>query len=637
MYQLPDKHTWIAENIVSNSVIDKPRRPNLKNIQFQKVVRKTRLTLVMMGCWGVYFAPYNIARLSALTKEAGYGTKSFDFNIELYRDLNAIGVEAWASNNCFWWLDQEEYYDKLHEQSLPFLELYLKQIVESAPDVLGFSVYDTNIVPTTWMIKEIKKLLPTVKIILGGPSCHSSTFEPIPEVDHWVAGEGEQVLLDFLEDIENQVPVIERKLGSTYGNVRVDLDSLPFPDYSDFDLDKYTNGTGISSEISRGCVAKCTFCTETWFWKYRDRQSHSILDEIEFQVKNYGINFVWFIDSLVNGNLKELRKFAIGIQQRKINLSWMGYARCDERMDLSYFKDLAASGCNHLSFGVESGSQKVLDIMKKNITVEGVHNNLRDCKLARIQTHVNWIVGYVGEDHEAFAHSLNLLWNTRNHIDIISTGMTLGIKEGSGSVLDTQRETFNVSGPTTNFCGWWYSLDWTNTKLHRLIRLRLTNIWLKVCSSNGTIINSQDRATVYTLNYSKDNLVDFLEYEQFDYHIIDTRMENFGDTVVNEVWAFLRLMYRAVGAFEFELDFSRDLDIAEFGEWLIAPDFTASYQFRIDKDGNWTAKFDNQFVCADPYYRGTSKDFEFDWTGTGQWSRDIKPFPRKVTYALTPQ
>jgi hypothetical protein len=96
-------------------------------------------------------------------------------------------------------------------------------------------------------------------------------------------------------------------------------------------------------------------------------------------------------------------------------------------------------------------------------------------------------------------------------------------------------------------------------------------------------------------------------------------------------------MHRAVGAFEFELDFSRDLDIAEFGEWLIAPDFTASYQFNIDNNGNWTAKFDNQFVCADPYYRGTSKDFEFDWTGTGQWSRNINPFPRKVTYTLTPQ
>ena len=619
----PDKHTWIVENIIANTIPTKTRKQNLAAIKYQQVTRKTRVVLAMMGCWGVYFAPYSIARLSALTKEAGFYTKSFDFNVELYHDLKSVGIDAWHSNNYYWWIDRNEYFLRLHRESQPFLEKYIDQIVAAEPDVVGFSLYNTNKLPTEWTIRELRKRLPNVKIIMGGPSCHDSLFVPIPEVDHWVAGEGEQVLLDYLENIENGIAVTERKLGGTYGSVRVDIDSLPFPDYTDFDLTKYIKGNGISSEISRGCVAKCTFCTETWFWKYRDRQAHSILDEIEYQVKTYGIDFVWFIDSLVNGNLNELRKFAVGIKQRKIKIKWMGYARCNDRMDLAYIQDLKDSGCVHLSFGIESGSQKVLNIMKKNVTIAAIHNNLRDCKKVGIETHANWIVGYVGEDIEAQAHSLNLLWNNRNNIDVISTGTTLGIQAGTNSVLDLERDKYKISDSKNNFCGWWYSLDWSNTKLHRLIRLRLTNIWLKVCRNHGTIFNGQDRPTVFTLDYDKANIQDQIEYENFDYNIIQTYQGAFADTVVNEIWSFLRMMYRTAGAFEFSIEFSRELDIEEFGEWLIAPNFTASYWFKIDAEGNWAAKFDNKFVLDDQWYFGESKDFEHYWEGTGIWDNSM--------------
>ena len=147
--------------------------------------------------------------------------------------------------------------------------------------------------------------------------------------------------------------------------VRLDLDSLPFPDYSDFDFSEYQMPNGASSELSRGCVAKCVFCTEVHFWKYRGRMAGSILNEIEYQYRTHGIDFVWFIDSLVNGNLKELRAFALGVVERGLKIRWQGYARCDGRMDLEYFKDLKDSGCHQLNYGVESGSQRVLDDMKK--------------------------------------------------------------------------------------------------------------------------------------------------------------------------------------------------------------------------------------------------------------------------------
>jgi hypothetical protein len=83
------------------------------------------------------------------------------------------------------------------------------------------------------------------------------------------------------------------------------------------------------------------------------------------------------------------------------------------------------------------------------------------------------------------------------------------------------------------------------------------------------------------------------------------------------------MMYRTAGAFEFSIEFSRELDIEEFGEWLIAPNFIASYWFKIDAEGNWAAKFDNKFVLDDKWYFGESKDFEHYWEGTGIWDNSM--------------
>ena len=84
---------------------------------------------------------------------------------------------------------------------------------------------------------------------------------------------------------------------------------------------------------------------------------------------------MWFIDSLINGNVKELRAFALALTAKNIKMRWTGYARCDGRMDDAYFKDIAEGGCIMLNFGCESGSQKVLDDMAKGVTIKEMEDN----------------------------------------------------------------------------------------------------------------------------------------------------------------------------------------------------------------------------------------------------------------------
>ena len=617
---MQDKHTWLAENILPKT-LGKPKRKNLASVEYTKVTRKTKFVLGILGCWGVYFPPYNLARLSALTRGAGYETKVFDFNVESYHALKPHNLhKAWDSTNFHWW-HRDDYYQRIHEKYEPLMRSFIDRILAENPDVLGLSIYDTNVLPSEWLVNEIKKIRPELKIIVGGPNCHDPGYEPCPAIDHYVAGEGEQILLDYLEKVENDIPVTERKLGSTYAMSRIDIDSLPFPDYTDYDFSLYTSSFGISAEISRGCVAKCSFCKETWFWKYRDRNSIRILDEIETQYRQYGVNFIWFIDSLTNGNLKELREFCKGVVERGLDIKWMGYARCDGRMDLEYYQDLKASGCVNLSYGIESGSQKVLNLMRKAIKIEEVNENLINASKVGIFSHANWIIGAPGEDIQAMAHSMNLVWNHRNRIGGISPGATLG--DSKQTDYEFNRDRYSMSPWDKLFLHKWWSLDWTNTKVHRFIRLKLFNIWLVVCKDYGTIKNNQYRENIkdcYTLKFDdEDTIVDSVPYEDIDHNIMKPEFNEFADTLVNEIWGFARMLWRAKGGFELSMKFVSEDDISDFGSDL-ADNYDAAHYIKVDSEGNFYAKHTYTFKHTGEWWMQGSKSFEYEWEGTGKWN-----------------
>jgi hypothetical protein len=281
-----DKDTWIAENLFPKQ--DNVRKPrlNVKSVDLFNATRKTKFTLCVLGSWAIYTPPYNIARLSSLAREAGYATKTYDFNVESHyalKDANPELADAWNGANYFWWQDPE-YYKRIHPTYKPFLQKYLKILLADDPDIIGFSCYYTNILATKWMIDAIKSRRPDITIILGGPECHESNFKKPEGADYIFVVESEQNILDFLNNWEDGIKPATDFIGGLYSDTRIDIDSLPYPDYSDFDLDKYWGRGSICAEISRGCIAKCSYCTEVYYWKFRDRGALTVVDELEHQV-----------------------------------------------------------------------------------------------------------------------------------------------------------------------------------------------------------------------------------------------------------------------------------------------------------------------------------------------------------------
>lgn len=618
----------------------RPRpQSNLTAVEIKPATRRTKISLVIMPKWAIFFAPYGLARITSVTRAAGYATSTHDFNVETYRRLEKILPSEESpyhghGSSDFLWLDGM-YERRVEPYIKSMLEEYLDRILADEPDVVGFTMYYTNDKPTRWMAQQIKERAPNIVLIAGGSQMQWTKHleDPYPEMDYIVRGEGEEIILDLLEKIESGNRPGHKLLVADKSK-RIDLDQLPFPDYSDMDLDSYAIPNAISSELSRGCVAKCVYCPETLFWKYRSRQAMPILEEVEHQYNTYGTNVFWFLDSLVNGNINELRAFALGVVERNLDIKWQGYARCDSRMDYEYLQDLVNGGCTRLDYGIESGSQRVLDAMKKNVQVETIEKNMRDGAKAGIRHFTQWMTCFANERANDIAHSMTLAWRiqTYNLDDMARGTMNVGINE-----IDEKRDQYGLDH--RHLFGQWTSKDFDLTKIHRLIRFKTFNIFI----SQMPHYSPRDWGRppgldqTYSIKYDQpirpqdlENYLD-LSYEDFDYEIIKSPALDwtFSRTLVNEVWPLIRTLWRSrkKTGMEISLTFDPHWDMEHFGPRL-AEGLTANYYFKIDDQGHWKSQCCFQFRpdagnifhpwSPNPGER-TDFNIDLDWQGEGVW------------------
>ena len=545
-----------------------------------------RIALVCCPSWSVDFPPYNISLLKAILKQNGHEVKNFDFNIQTYQFLTKGDTDYWEGQNYFHWQGKV-----FNEGILPKINHLIDELVDSIleykPDFIGFTIFDTSISCTIFVVEKIRKKDSSVKIIFGGPQCFNggeSMFLGL--ADYVVTGEGEISILEPLKYPKNRIiqpPAFTK------------INDLPTPDYEDYDLTKYRNADGISMEASRGCIAKCAFCLETHFWTYRSKKAVNIIKEIKEYIKKYGAIMFRFNDSLVNGNIKEFYKLVNILSEEKLGIRWDGYLRINGEMDLEFMQKIKDSGNGCVSYGIESGSQKVLNDMKKGITIDEAEQNLIDGDKVGLNNHINWMVGFPSEDFIDAKYSLVFLFNNRKQIHAISPGMTCGI--GGESDLQLHREKFDVLNET--YWGGFVTKDLKNNAINRFIRLKILHIWLDLLN----IVNGQYHENInrhYSINFFADNYSrERIEYEEcfnFDY----LSKETFESTFYAEYMLFFWVIYKAFGAFQMSIIFDKNRDIEEFGSH-ITQGYNAIAIFNINENGKWTFRLDHSLEHIKPF------------------------------------
>jgi radical SAM superfamily enzyme YgiQ (UPF0313 family) len=218
-----------------------------------------------------------------------------------------------------------------------------------------------------------------------------------------------------------------------------DLDTLPFLDFSSFPAAAYGDKLFISS--SRGCVRNCAFCTHVIDAKsFRTMSARRTVAEIRHQLQLHpSYQVVEFCDSVVNGDIQRLAELAALLADYRgerlvshpgVGFAWTGQGVFHPAMTAPLLQSLRRSGCLRLSYGLESGSQRVVDLMRKGFRITDAERVLRATHQAGILAQVYLMAGFPGETEDDFQESLAFLERNAPFLDAVSVS-SLEIQKGS--------------------------------------------------------------------------------------------------------------------------------------------------------------------------------------------------------------
>jgi anaerobic magnesium-protoporphyrin IX monomethyl ester cyclase len=303
-------------------------------------------------------------------------------------------------------------------------EVILEAIRHQRPALVGLSFLSTTSYPYAKILaRQIRAVDATVKIAFGGvfSSLNAQLVKlQVPEVDFVCRGDGEQLILDLMARLDDPATVAgvtwQEKTGKLRHNpnrvLERNLDQWPFPDRESLPLD-FVESMPLdvpavlslerftTMQTSRGCPWPCVFCDIPIFneGKWRSRSPEHVIAEMK-QLQQDGYGAVYFVDDHFLLQPRRIEAICKGINDNGIGIEW----GCEGRVDsvcMQLFPAMAKAHCRTLMFGIESGSQKILDRLKKEQTLAETETAVTNAKRAGIEiVHGFFVVGCPDETAE---------------------------------------------------------------------------------------------------------------------------------------------------------------------------------------------------------------------------------------------
>jgi radical SAM superfamily enzyme YgiQ (UPF0313 family) len=378
------------------------------------------------------------ALLKATVEQAGFTCRTLDFNLRLYQQhhLDIPALSTYYSTG----LNNEQ-----EELAKSLVDSWCQELAKINANYIGISVFTQQSRIATRMFCEGLRKYCSSKIVLGGQGLSNGgiggdsgfgrEMQSLGLADYYIRSEGEISLVELLKG-NTQHPGI---CSDTFVQVD-DLDLLPLPDYSDYELNEYAI-VELPVTGSRGCVRSCSFCDIHEHWKFRYRSGEGLAKELMHMHQRYGVSDFRFTDSLVNGNLREFKKFIRDLanynqtQTQKIRWSGQFIVRAETGLNDDYWQLIAESGGNSLAIGVETGSDRVRTHMNKRFTNKDLDYTMARLDQYNITSVFLMIVGYPTETDEDFEDTLEMFTRYQSYanriIRNVSIGSTLAILPGT--------------------------------------------------------------------------------------------------------------------------------------------------------------------------------------------------------------
>ena len=413
--------------------------------------------------------------LSSCLKSRGHDVDIFDLNTMI--EIEHEGREDYWGDGRF--------VERYISSNLGLLGSLVEKILKSDAEIIGFSIWSTTKFLSLAIARMIKRRDGNKFIVFGGPECSFSARELIADdaVDIVVNGEGEETF-DEIVGLYKKHKRVDFCAGTIVKNngkivncgIRPeieDLDSIPFPDYSGFLLDRYYLSDFLPITFYRGCSKRCVFCNASVTWRrFRSRSAENIYEEMSYRKKMYpNLRKFEVDDTALNLNLKMVDRLCELMPVNGLGVDWGGAAIIHPDMDLGLLKKMAKTGCRSLAYGLESGSQNVINSMKKNFSIEDAQRLIRDTHSVGIEVDLNIVIGFPNETDYDFQQTIEFIKRNREFITFVSFPSECWI--GNQTYLHTHPEEFDVE--LREGGNRWQTKDGMNTPQLRKRRIKIFN------------------------------------------------------------------------------------------------------------------------------------------------------------------
>ncbi len=332
----------------------------------------------------------------------------------------------------------------LIDGGLDSISRIINKVSSAKPDILGITCWTIDRHMVWKLCDALKKAVPDTTLIMGGP--HATLFpEHIFKKTHAsvvAMGEGEDTFIELINALEKGndlkgIPglALRNQDGSAFytpGRESIqNIDTIPYPYYdgfNNFSFSRYNGfkllpGKTAAIISSRGCVFDCSYCSSVRFWgrQWRPRSAQNVLDEIECLIDKYDIDSIYFFDDNFTVNSERAIDICNGIISKQWKLKW---ACCShvKTVNKKLLEVMKASGCVSIDFGVESGSNKILENINKKQTSIDIEKTFDLVHKAGISPRAYLMVGSPGEDVATIDQTVQLI----NRIKpALSTGANL--------------------------------------------------------------------------------------------------------------------------------------------------------------------------------------------------------------------
>jgi hypothetical protein len=417
-----------------------------------------KVVLALAPVWESVTPPLSLAFLKGSLVNAGYACKCIDLSVQ-FRPMMVSALGDWVAE------------DFIAERPSLYRG-WAKQICDEKPDIVGFSLLTSNNRNSALIAKEVKRMMPQVIIVSGGPSLTRENQDNLERTyefsDYIIEGEGEQALVDFVRCIEQGGDISKLKqiwlkaedgtLTYTGHGVEQPINSIPLPDFSDFDRSAYPVPGRLPMLFSRGCILNCNYCENKWnHLTQRSRSGANVFEELKRNVRDYGISeYMFNDDSLISfKSFKQLEEFCDLTISEGLVMPWSVYGtRVERLLTEPYVRKLRQSGMERVSLGVESFSSKVQHEMGKSSKYDDADRTCRLFADQGIKTE-SWIIyGYPTETDEDFDSTLQWFIKNPNVLSHV-TANTFGpnakyLHDRPGVIGFSGTEPWNWFGPGSN-------------------------------------------------------------------------------------------------------------------------------------------------------------------------------------------